>query len=236
MERKWHFYVNDVALRRTTSFCSSTRTGQISIFHLFSLGWTSVGKNCTPTAWFIYRPSEEGFSSIIDGVYSIYHGGGYTVEFELDLLPSQEIVSKLERWKWIDRYTRFVVLESTVFNVNSRLFSRLKTYLEISQAGQVLSNHISDSMRLYPFVEIGDYVTLVAQLMCIVITIVRFLLFVFTMTKCRFTAAAAFNTLVELLRLILALGYIAFYIWRIDRTIYAVEVLMNKKGKFILVN
>ena len=192
--------------------------------------------NCTPTAWFIYRPSEEGFSSIIDGVYSIYHGGGYTVELELELLPSQEIISTLEQRKWIDRYTRFVVLESTVFNINSRLFSRLKTYFEISQAGQVVSNHKSDSMRLYPYVEIGDYVTLVAQLSFIAITIIRLLLFVFSMTKCRFTAASAFNTLIELLRLLLALGYAVFYIWRIDRTIYAVEVLMNKKGKFIRVD
>ena len=140
-------------------------------------------------------------------------------------------ITELENWNWIDRNTRFVVLESTVINVNSRLFSRLKTYFEISHAGLVLSNHMTDSTRLYPYVDVEDYVTLAAQLLFIVLTIMRSLWFIYDLTKCCFTSSAVVHFMVDLTRLLLALGYVVFYIWRIDRTIYAVEVLMNNKGK-----
>ena len=170
----------------------------------------------------------------MDGVLSTYHGGGFTAKLDLGRESTQKKVSKFEKLNWIDRYTRFVVLEATVFNVNSRLFSRLRTYFEISKAGQVISSHVTDSMRLYPYVEIGDYVTLAAQLLFIIFTILRLLLFIYSMTKCRFTARAAFDLLIELVRLLLALGYVVFYIWRIDRTIYAIEVIMNNKGELFL--
>ena len=89
-------------------------------------------------------------------------------------------------------------------------------------------------MRLYPYVEIVDYVTLAAQLVYIVLTIVRLITFIYTMTKYRFTTGYAFEMLVELIRLLMTLGYVVFYTWRIDRTIYAVEALMNNKGNGIL--
>ena len=183
---------------------------------------------------FTYKSSADGISSVVDGVLSTYHGGGYAAELNIGRNSAQEEVTELEKLNWIDRYTRFVVLEATVFNVNSRLFSRLKTYFEISEAGQVISSHVTDSMRLYPYVEIGDYVTLAAQLLFIIFTILRLLLFIYSMTKCRFTARAAFDLLIEFVRLLLALGYVVFYIWRIDRTIYAIEVIMNNKGELIL--
>ena len=107
----------------------------------------------------------------------------------------------------------------------------MKTYFEISKAGAVLSNQQTDSMRLYPYVEIGDYITLAAQLAFILFTVARLIVFVYSLTKCSFSTSVAFNILVDFTRLLLAFGYVVFYIWRIDRTIYAVEVLMNDKGK-----
>ena len=200
----------------------------------FFLGWNWIKRNCTPMEGFTYQSSEDDLSSVVDGVLSSYHGGGYAAELDIGWNSAQEDVSKLDKLNWIDRYTRFIVLEATVFNVNSRLFSRLKTYFEISKAGQVISSHVTDSMRLYPYVEIGDYVTLAAQLLFVALTILRLLLCIYSMTKCRFTARAAFDLLIELVRLLLALGYVVFYIWRIDRTIYGIEVIMNNKGELIL--
>ena len=190
-----------------------------------------IQRTCKHADDFSYQTSADGFASVVNGVYSTYHGGGFAVELDHDLDSALEKVSELEILNWIDRYTRFAVLESTVFNVNSRLFSKLKTYFEISPAGQVISSHDTDSMRLYPYVDIVDYVTLVAQLLFIALTVVKFLFFIYSLTKCSFNSAAVFKILVELMRLLLALGYVVFYIWRIDRTIFTVEVLMNNKGE-----
>ena len=166
----------------------------------------------------------------MDGVHSTYNGGGFAVDLNLDLDSANAQITQLDKKNWIDRKTRFVVLEASTFNVNSRLFSRLKTYFEISEAGQVLASHKTDSMRLYPYVEMGDYVTLGAQLLFIALFIIKLLWFIYNMTKCRFTPTAAADFIVDLTRLLLALGYVVFYIWRIDRTIYSIEVLRNSKG------
>ena len=198
------------------------------------LGWNFVKRNRTQIEGFAYQSSEDGISSVVDGVFSTYHGGGYAAELDLDHELARREVYNLEKMNWIDRYTRFVILEATVFNVNSRLFSRLKTYFEISKAGQVVSSHVTDSMRLYPYVEIGDYVMLAAQLLFIAVVIARLFFFIYSMTKCRFTAGALSEVLIEFVRLMLALGYVIFYIWRIDRTIYAIEFVMNNKGEYTI--
>ena len=187
--------------------------------------------NCTPTEGFTYKASHDIFSTAGWSVFSTYQWRRLcAVDLNLDLDYANAQITQLDNRNWIDRKTRFVVLEASSFNVNFRLFSRLKTYFEISEAGQVLACHKTDSMRLYPYVEIGDYVTLGAQLLFIALFIIKLLWFIHNMTKCRFTSAAAVDFIVDLTRLLLALGYVVFYIWRIDRTIYKIEVLRNSKG------
>ena len=170
-------------------------------------------------------------SSAIHGVFSSYNGGGYAVELGLNLDIAKTSVRQLEKDGWVDRFTRLVVLESMTFNVNSRLFSRIRTYFEISTAGMVLSHGDMESTRLYPYVEMADYVTLAAQIIFIIITMARLIILLYSLSKCRFTAAATLDITLQLIQLCLALGYIVCYIWRIVASIDAIENLMNTKGK-----
>ena len=212
-------------------FCFDIKFKLITHRRQYILGWKPLEKNCTRYVGFTYSSTGNRFGSTFDGVYSSYHGGGYSVELDMDIDAAKSQVVKLEEQNWIDRYTRVVVVEATLFNANSRLFSRLKTFFEVSKAGQVSFNQYTDSMRLYPYVEISDYVTLAAQLFFVVIIISKFLLFVYSTSKCSFSVWFAVDLAVQLTKLMLALGYLVFYIWRIDRTIYAIEVLMNNKGR-----
>ena len=164
-------------------------------------------------------------------MFSAYNGGGYAIELDLDLNIAVTSVRQLETDRWVDRFTRLVVLESMTFNVNSRLFSRIRTYFEISTAGMVLSHGDMESTRLYPYVEMADYVTLAAQIIFIIITMGRLMLLLYSLSKCRFTAAATLDIALQLIQLCLAMGYIVCYIWRIAATIDAIENLMNNKGK-----
>ena len=197
-------------------------------------GWTSEGRNCTQANGFTYTFPEKDLSSFVYGVLSSYHGGGYIVNLDLDLESAMTSLARLEYFNWVDRYTNLVVLEATMFNVHSRLFSRLKTYFEISPTGFIVSGQDADSTRLYPYVETGDYVTLAAQLLFIVIMIIRLVLFVHSLSQCRLSMSAGTvgSLCIQLIKLILGLGYIVCYVWRIDKTIYIIEVLMNNKGIF----
>ena len=97
----------------------------------------------------------------------------------------------------------------------------------------VLSHGDMESTRLYPYVEMTDYVTLAVQMIFIIITIARLIILLYSLSKCRFTAAATLDIALQLVQLCLALGYIVCYIWRIVATIDAIEDLMNNKGKHL---
>ena len=202
----------------------------IRIF-IFKTGWKPNHNNCMSEG-FAYQTSEHSVSSVLYGVFSAYNGGGYTAELDLDLGIALASVRQLEKGGWVDRFTRLVILESMIFNVNSRLFSRMRTYFEISPTGMVLSHADMESTRLYPYVEMVDYVTLVSQIIFIIITIERMMSFLYSLSKCRCLAAATLDMVIEFTQLVLALGYIVCYIQRIVATIDTIEDLMNNKGTY----
>ena len=210
--------------------CSSYTINENYVRAFYITVWRQRHDNCTSPKAFTYQNSFDGVSSAIYGVFPSYNGCGYVVELNLDLDIAMTSVRQLEKDGWVDRFTRLVVLESMILNVNSRLFSRIRTYFEISTAGMVLSHGDLESTRLYPYVEIGDYVTLAAQMIFIIITMARLMILLYRLSKCRFTTAAILDISLQLIQLCLALSYIICYIWRIVATIDAIEDLMNNKG------
>ena len=189
-------------------------------------------ENCSSSEAFTYIPQENGLSSMFFGALSTYSDGGYAAHLNLDFGKATKDITQLNVTNWIDRQTRFVVLESMMYNVNSRLFSRLKMIFEISTAGLLLSEQTVESTRLYPYVEMRDYVMLVAQLIFIAIVIVRLFLLMQSVFMCRnrCNMQYAWSISVQLVQFLLGLAYLVCYIWRIERTINAIEVLMNNKG------
>ena len=73
------------------------------------------------TSW-NYQTSKELKSSSFSGQISSYGGGGYVQDLAFGLEGSTSIVQELMNNRWIDRGTRGVFIDFTVYNANINLF------------------------------------------------------------------------------------------------------------------
>lgn len=79
---------------------------------------TSVIISCSWT----YQTEEELDGSGHWGLISSYGGGGFVQDLALNREASLAIISELKQNLWIDRGTRVVFVDFTVYNANINLF------------------------------------------------------------------------------------------------------------------
>ena len=83
------------------------------------------------------------------GKRSIYSGGGYIVSFDINLANSINILDELNRFSWIDRQTRAVFFEFTLYNPNINLFLSAIYLTEFLDTGGILTWIDLQSFRPY---------------------------------------------------------------------------------------
>ena len=99
-------------------------------------------------AW-LYNSSDEvwGFPTMAE--YTTYGGGGYFMKLDVNKEVSLKIFSELVRQGWIDRQTRVVILEFTLYNLNANLFAYAKFVAEFPEVGGVIPYTDIQIFRLY---------------------------------------------------------------------------------------
>ena len=71
------------------------------------------------------------------GGINLYSGGGYVFELRGDVETLLSRSKELERDAWVDRYTRAIFIEFTVYNPGSNLFSINTLLLEMPDSGSL---------------------------------------------------------------------------------------------------
>ena len=102
----------------------------------------------TSPAW-LYNTSDEvwGFPTMAE--YTTYKGGGYFMKLDVNKDVSVRIFDELVSQNWIDRQTRVVILELTLYNSNSNLFTYAKFVAEFPEVGGVIPYTDIQVFRLY---------------------------------------------------------------------------------------
>ncbi|XP_060073681.1 polycystin-1-like protein 2 [Ylistrum balloti] len=93
-----------------------------------------------------YQRSEEIWGTPIKGEYETYGGGGYILKLENGLQNSRYIAEELVKYHWINRATRAIFLEFTLYNANTNLFLYLIFLTEFTENGGLLT-----WVDVYPF-------------------------------------------------------------------------------------
>lgn len=88
---------------------------------------------------FTYRSSKELDSYIYISDDRTYNSGGYVYEYRGRLSELRSNLSELHRLEWIDRKTRAVIIQLTLYNANVQLFTSVIILAEFSPAGGVLT-------------------------------------------------------------------------------------------------
>ncbi|CAF1622969.1 unnamed protein product [Adineta ricciae] len=114
---------------------------------------------------FQYQTSEQSDTYPYVGDQGIYPGGGYIYEFRGRFSELQSNLSELRQLNWIDKQTRAVIIQLTLYNPNVHLFTQMNFLLEILSTGG-----LSTSSRFEPL----DFYALTStfQLICNVLYLV----------------------------------------------------------------
>ena len=73
-----------------------------------------------------YHTSDEISTQSYEGKVDSYGGGGYYFDLEDNLADSQAIIQDLYANLWLDRATRAVFIDFTLYNANINLFCVIK--------------------------------------------------------------------------------------------------------------
>jgi len=98
-----------------------------------SSNWANFSDLC-PAPW-NYVPQEKLHGSPSWGFFYIYSGGGYVADLGYNKTTASPLIANLQKYGWIDRQTRAVVLEFVVYNGNTGYLSISSFYYEILPTG-----------------------------------------------------------------------------------------------------
>jgi len=121
----------------------------------YCIGWKQGA--CDPNEK-LYKFSSDAwkFTSAFDiwgfplaGYYTTYGGGGYIAKFDVNLDISQKVVDELYLESWVDRQTRAVILEFTLYCINANIFTYNMFMVEFPETGGAFPFYLIYPMRVY---------------------------------------------------------------------------------------
>ena len=96
-----------------------------------SVQWANLFDLC-PAPW-RYVPSVQESSSW--GLFHVYDGGGYVANLGYTNNTARPIISNLRKFGWIDRQTRAILLQFSIYNANTGYLGIATYYYEILPTG-----------------------------------------------------------------------------------------------------
>ncbi|XP_061167307.1 polycystin-1-like protein 2 isoform X1 [Saccostrea echinata] len=111
----------------------------------YCLGWNPFNATACDTTEYKARFQTSAawrFTESIDiwglpltGEYNTYGGGGYILKLPSSRLQAQQLLKELQEYNWIDRGTRAILVEFTLYNPNANLFTYVTYITEITEMG-----------------------------------------------------------------------------------------------------
>ena len=123
-----------------------------------------------PSAWH-YSSAQQTLNLPLWGklhLFNFYGEGGYLAELGYDKTTALNVISELNLFDWIDRFTSALIFECAVFNSQVNLFSVIWILIEFSPSGLVVSNHVIHTMHIYDIGGGYSTVTITCQLLLVV--------------------------------------------------------------------
>lgn len=201
----------------------------------FLPGWVKMADlefSACPIPW-RYQTSAQ-----LDGVpfwsrNAIYGGGGFTADLGYFMEQAQSVVQDLQTYKWVDKYSRAVFVELTLFNAAANLFSSVTYLVEFTGTGGASTFLSVDTFRLYPHV--GPLTNVVAA--CEFVATMIFIVFSYMTCRKIFKTGREFFknawNVVDLTQVALCISAVILYAGRIANATWTVNKMEENPFIFI---
>ncbi|CAG5121215.1 unnamed protein product [Candidula unifasciata] len=115
------------------------------------------------TAWRYFSESHLGGSSHW-GLLNTYSGAGYYKDLNNTKTESSAIIDHLFEKLWVDRGTRAVFIDFSVYNANINLFCVIRLLIEFPATGGAIPSWTFRTVKLIRYVTVGDYFILACEI------------------------------------------------------------------------
>ena len=202
-------------------------------------GWNTTkpcnddeGLKLTNAAW-TFVPAWEIWGLPITGKFNLYGGGGYIAELDINRPVANKSLQELMESMWIDRETRAVFLEFTVYSTNLNMFAYISLLSEFPETGSLLHfTNIFTFRSLQLTGSLGTF-TRICEILFLLMTIIWVIVIALELLKKRWTFFHEFWNIVELANVCLSFGAIALYFYRLRYTTEALTKFRENTRKFV---
>ncbi|RNA43788.1 polycystic kidney disease 2-like 1 [Brachionus plicatilis] len=193
-----------------------------------------VGQNMTSnvSAWF-YQTEKELKGSGHQGLMNFYDGSGYVMELSQEREETQARIQYLFDNLWIDRATRAVFIDFTVYNANINLFCQIKLVFELPATGGVVPSYIMRPVKLIRYVTTFDFFILVCEIILCIFVLYYMIEEAIEIKKHRLSYFKAFWNILDVVILAIAVVCIVFNIYRQEKVGRMLETLLENDNQFI---
>ena len=138
----------------------------------YCLNWNKCNSTTTSGMPYIqnafkYTPEKELDSFPIYGLYDYYNGGGYVHKFKTKNQSYDDIQSLFTN-QWIDKKTRSLFVEFTLYNPNLNLFAYCSILFEFLPTGNIVPSSKFDNFDLY---NVNSYEKLLTKVSYLIVVI-----------------------------------------------------------------
>lgn len=179
---------------------------------------------------FIYRTSEDLGGEPFDGYMASYSGGGYVANLGLTYESASDMIRNLSMGRWVDVYSRAVMVEFNVFNPGSRLANLVVVLFEYPSTGQIMWSRRVETVQLYRYTGSNGVVALISEVACAIFVLVITVFELRKICRSRMAYMRSFWNCIQLLTLVLFFVAVGLYTIRCLSTMKVVEKMMNHPG------
>ncbi|XP_059152857.1 polycystin-1-like protein 2 [Physella acuta] len=186
----------------------------------FDVGWTELGPNKTgvKNSGYTWSTAESLNSYPYLGSSTLYSGGGYVVHLTGSRTQLNDTFKRLQTENWIDRYTRVVFIEFTVYNPQINLFSVNTMLIELDIANGLQPSYRFEPAMLLPYMDNAMIFQIVCEAVFVIYIIVFIVIEIRQFIKLKGQYFFQFWTWMELSTIGCSIGAIVIYFYRMFET------------------
>ncbi|XP_041364433.1 uncharacterized protein LOC121379847 [Gigantopelta aegis] len=164
------------------------------------------------------------------GKLTVYGGGGYVTELRESRWVLRRMMSRLQQEQWVDKHTRGLFVELTVYNPQVNLFAIVTIIAEFSDTGGVVPSYRIEPAMLLPYMSSA----LLFQVLCEIVYFVFTVMFIFKEMKkliqLKFQYFKYVWNLVELSIIAMSIAAIVVYFYKFIVTNQLTSQFKQNKG------
>ncbi|XP_074619746.1 polycystin-2-like protein 1 [Acropora palmata] len=180
-----------------------------------------VDKGMNGTAW-EYKTEEELEGRSHWGRITSYSGGGFTLLLEATRVKTKALIAKLKQNLWLDRGSRAVFIDFTVYNANINLFCIVKLLFEYPATGGCIPSFNFRTVKLIRYVNTLDHFVMACEGIFILFIIYYTIEEILEIKKHRLKYFKSFWNVLDII--VIFLGYVAI-VFNLYRTVTVSELL-----------